>query len=63
MSDSFDFDDHYIVVPNRQPITGMQEFNGKVYVFTRDGVFTVVPKKIRWYRRLWWRLAAWYRGD
>ena len=56
MSNTFEFDNHYIVSPNGEEITGLTEMNGKLYVFTRSQTFIVRPKKIRWWQRLWWKL-------
>jgi hypothetical protein len=41
---------------NGEPITGLQEFNGKLLVFTRNHVY--VARKPRWYLAFWHRLVG-----
>jgi hypothetical protein len=40
---------------NGEPITGLQEMNGKIYVFTANHVY--VARKTKWYQSLWHRIV------
>ena len=42
-----------------EPITGMREFNGKLYVFTKSAVYQL--REMRWYEKLWLRLRGMFR--
>jgi len=41
---------------NGEPITGLQEFNGKLLVFTANHVY--VAQKPTWYQSVWHRIVG-----
>ena len=59
MSEQFEFSENYIVTPNFGPVTGIQRMGNDLYVFTKDGIFKVKEKKIRWWDILKWKINHW----